>query len=586
MAIQLKLDKHPKDLEGYICHGGSSPLLHLIDLKQFRKVNVWLTKQILRVCSDTSITNQVLYNEYTCRQLNNLLKVFTPRELIELAKHYSIAYPWSIEYDTLKILPNQRFILLPLIIAFPETTQEVQYFVCMARLKGLKLSIRSGGHSAEGYAGSGDLVIDMSLMKLDSTCRHSNKDQYSERITVDTSSNTLTMAAGVPLGVFYTVLTQHNRITPAGTCPGVSSGLILGGGIGGLVRRFGLSCDQVLNAKVVLSDGSIINANSCNHSELFTALRGGGNGNFGVVTELTMQVHDMSHLVYFEFIWDISNPCLPSVLAKWHNNFVNHAPRSVLGTHLRLNTTTNTASVVGWFLDEHCYAQNYSPDEQVELAINTIREYWFDYKHVEILPLCSINDCNQPGTATIKYVPVIEAIQLGGGNQPQILPFYKARSFFALQTISEVGFTHILRFIRDNKPFADNMDGVSIILFDGFGQRSAANDEKLYDTTVFLTRKSNSWMLNYTFWRLQSMEEQGMAYSQKLNDELRPYFSDISYYNWQDNLLLESGGQRYLDNYFAKHVELLRKVKEVYDPDHIFSYPLGVSQNVRRGLDV
>ena len=441
-----------RQLEGFICHSGSSVLQHLTERSDWRPINVFLTRAILRICVNKSITNEVLFNTIVCRLLDDLLTQhdFTPKQLVQLAKTKNVVFPWSLEYDSLRTQPNQRFVYFPLIIAFPEHAQDIAFFVQLAKKHKLSISVRSGGHSAEGYASSGEMVIDLSTTKL---LNNRENKQHPTNIRVDTRRNIVRMSAGVPLGVLNTKLVEKQRITPTGTCPGVSSGLFLGGGIGGFVRRFGLSSDQIVSMTVVLASGEVVEAKPDNeHADLLRALRGGGNGNFGIVAEISSRVFEATHVVHFTFVWPLLNERstqdAAEIAALWHNRFLNKAPQSITGTTLRVVTgDTNKVQLIitGLFLDHRCQ----SPEKQKRELVELIRKYWFPLQQLESSdsnpkkskskpgpgrqeqPETKISAAvlPQPAIAEVEYITILKAYEIASGGQPQIERFTRLARF-------------------------------------------------------------------------------------------------------------------------------------------------------------
>jgi hypothetical protein len=169
----------------------------------------------------------------------------------------------------------KRFDKKPLIIAVCLTTEGVKEAVLLAKEQSLPVSIKSGGHCFEDFSvNEGGLVINLSQLKTFEL----NKDGL------------LTIGAGYKLGEVYDKLLEHNRIIPAGSCSGVGiSGLTLGGGYGLFSRELGLTCDSLIEAEIITADGKLITATP--NSDLLWALKGGGNGNFGVVTQFKFQTH-------------------------------------------------------------------------------------------------------------------------------------------------------------------------------------------------------------------------------------------------------------------------------------------------------
>jgi FAD/FMN-containing dehydrogenase len=160
---------------------------------------------------------------------------------------------------------------------------DVARVVSLARETGAELAVRGGGHSRAGHGTSeGGIVIDLSAMKA---------------VEVDPTARTAWAQTGVTAGDYTAQTSLHGLTTGLGDTPTVGlGGIALGGGIGYLVRKTGLTIDDVLAAEVVTADGELVRADEQSHAELFWALRGGG-GNFGVVTRLKLRLHAIDQVL-------------------------------------------------------------------------------------------------------------------------------------------------------------------------------------------------------------------------------------------------------------------------------------------------
>ena len=185
-------------------------------------------------------------------------------------------YPNNVNFTTLAQGCNLRIQSKPAIIALCKNTQGVVEAVQMANQKNLKISVKSGGHCMEGLSCvTGTLTINLSNLTA---------------ITWPTA-NTITVQPACTLQQLYANIIPKGKILPGGSCGKVGiGGLSLGGGYGLLSRQFGLACDSITAATMVAANGTIIN--TTNNPELLWALKGGGNGNFGIVTNLTFNVHN------------------------------------------------------------------------------------------------------------------------------------------------------------------------------------------------------------------------------------------------------------------------------------------------------
>ncbi len=190
---------------------------------------------------------------------------------------------------------NQRFDgVLPSLVARPLGAADVRTAVNWGVAHGVPLRARSGGHSYAGYSTlSGGMVLDLRNLR---------------GISIDTHKHTATIGAGAQLIDVYAALANRGVTIPAGSCPSVGiAGHALGGGMGLAGRQFGLTADNLLGAEIVTADGLLRTVNGHTNPDLYWALRGGGGGNFGVVTSFTFRVHPVPRTVaWFIVKWPAS----------------------------------------------------------------------------------------------------------------------------------------------------------------------------------------------------------------------------------------------------------------------------------------
>jgi FAD/FMN-containing dehydrogenase len=189
-----------------------------------------------------------------------------------------VVLPSSAEFAAAKGVFNTRFAgSTPVAVVAVKSTADLQKAVAFAAKNQVKVAARSGGHSyIAASAPNGAMVID--LRQLPGT------------VTFDEGRGLATVSAAADLNSVQTALAAHGRSIPTGTCPTVGvAGLTLGGGLGTTARNWGLTCDALTSAAVVLPSGEAVTASPDDHPDLFWALRGGGGGNFGVVTSFTFR---------------------------------------------------------------------------------------------------------------------------------------------------------------------------------------------------------------------------------------------------------------------------------------------------------
>ncbi len=225
---------------------------------------------------------------------------------------HDISRPGDKSYPAAHQLYDPRFdFLRPAGIAFCGNAADVSACLTFARQFKLRFRIRTGGHSYAGYSSvTNGLVID--ITKIDG---------------FKVGNGTVTVGAGTDLIHFYENLAAHGLAVPGGSCPTVGlAGLALGGGIGVLARQLGLTCDAIEAVQIVTADGKVLNCDSKTHTDLLWACKGGGGGNFGVVTSFTMRTHKLSSLVLFFLHWPWSKAS--RVISAWQS-WGPHGPDSL-----------------------------------------------------------------------------------------------------------------------------------------------------------------------------------------------------------------------------------------------------------------
>ena len=188
--------------------------------------------------------------------------------------------PGDADYDEARKIWNATVDKRPGLIAQCSGVADVIAAVNFARENSLLVAVRGGGHNVGGRAlCDGGIVIDLSRMRA---------------VLVDPVNRTARAQGGATLGDVDRETHVHGLAVPAGVVSKTGiAGLTLGGGVGWLVRKHGLSCDNVVSFEVVTADGKLVIASATEHPDLFWALRGGG-GNFGIVTSFEFRAHPVN----------------------------------------------------------------------------------------------------------------------------------------------------------------------------------------------------------------------------------------------------------------------------------------------------
>jgi hypothetical protein len=239
-----------------------------------------------------------------------------PAALADLEASFAgeIVRPESAEFDERRAVWNGSIDRRPALIARCTGAGDVSAAVRFARQTGLPLAVRGGGHSFPGLSVcDGGIVADLGPMR---------------GISVDAEARTGTAQAGVLLGELDQATQAHGLAVPAGivTHTGLA-GLTLGGGIGWLHRKHGLTIDQLLSAEVVTAEGELVRASESENPDLFWGIRGGG-GNFGVVTEFEFRLNPVGpQVVAGPVFWPMEDS--PQVL-RFYRDWVAEAPDDLM----------------------------------------------------------------------------------------------------------------------------------------------------------------------------------------------------------------------------------------------------------------
>jgi FAD/FMN-containing dehydrogenase len=191
--------------------------------------------------------------------------------------------PTDAEYDEARAVFFGAIDRRPAVIVRVADATDVAHVVTLARETGMELAVRSGGHSTPGFGVSeGGIVIDLSDMK---------------GLDIDVEGRTAWAETGLTAGEYTAAVSAYGLATGFGDTGSVGiGGITLGGGMGYLVRKHGMTIDNLLAADVVTADGELVRTDAEHHPDLFWAIRGGG-GNFGVATRFQFRLHEVDGVV-------------------------------------------------------------------------------------------------------------------------------------------------------------------------------------------------------------------------------------------------------------------------------------------------
>ncbi|MFJ2920520.1 FAD-binding oxidoreductase [Streptomyces sp. NPDC087307] len=459
----------------------------------------------------------------------------------------SLIRPQDASYPTARQLYNTRFdSLKPAAVAYVRHEADVRECLSFARRTGTPVSIRSGGHSYAGWSsGNGRLVLDVSSLS---------------RVGPDG-----TIGAGARLIDVYQGLARSGLTIPGGSCPTVGiSGLTLGGGHGVASRAYGLTCDSLTAATIVTADGKTLTVDAGHHPDLFWALRGAGNGNFGVVTELTFRTRPVPQTVtaYLSWPWARAR----SVVSAWQEWGPSQPDEIWSSAHLDAGPggVAPTVSVAAFSLGTYGDLQNAvdrladrigAPASSVSLRRRSYQDSMLGYAG------CSgITDaqCHLPGTTP------------GRTTQGTLRrETYAAASDFYDRSLSPAGIQALLdrteAFTRIPVTRGGGSGSVALTALGGAINRVSPQ------ATAFVHRGSRVLSQYIASWKPGTAGGDQQDWLKNTHAAMRRYASGAAYQNYTDPALTD-----WRRAYYGSAAERLTALKKQYDPDRLFAFPQGL----------
>lgn len=451
--------------------------------------------------------------------------------------------PGDAEYPSARQLYNTRFdSLKPAAVAYVAGEDDVKECLAYAKAHGTPVSIRNGGHSYGGWSsGNGRLVIDVSSLN---------------RIEADGS-----IGAGAKLVDVYNTLARHGRTVPAGSCPTVGvSGLALGGGHGVTSRAYGLTCDSLTGATIVTADGRRLTVDADENKDLFWALRGAGNGNFGVVTRLRFRTHSTPDTVsaFLNWPWQRAEP----VLAAWQRWGPDQPDEIWSSLHLAAGPggSRPTLSVAAFTLGSESDLQNAldrlvdavgSPATSVALRPRSYRDAMLGYANCLSL---TEEQCRLPGTTP-------------GRDRQGALPreTYASASDFYDRDIAAGGRRALIAAAEAFTRLPAAAGGGGSIALTALGGAVNRVDPL---ATSFVHRRSRMLAQYIAAWRPGTGGTTQQAWLKDTHASMRRYASGAAYQNYADPNLAD-----WRRAYYGPALDRLTRLKRRYDPDRLFDYP-------------
>lgn len=425
---------------------------------------------------------------------------------------------------------NTRFdTVVPLAVARPVDAQDVRDAVRFTLSDGVRVRARSGGHSYAGYSTLSDGVV-LDLRRLSA-------------VKVDQRNRTATVGAGSQLIDVSSALARKGATVPAGSCPSVGiAGVTLGGGFGLAGRALGLTLDNLLAVRIVTADGELRTVDNHSDPDLFWSLRGGGGGNFGIVTDFVFRVHPLpKSAAYFEVDWPWSSA--NDAIEAWQE-WAPHA-RDEVTAILHLNAGTQPSiSTNGQFLGSSQLIPGLLKSlldvPGGQLVTNVERPYFT----LQLL----LAGCSNIGAAACHTVGTRSL-----GRLPR--ESFNAKSDYVAKPLPPAGRAAMIA--------ATEHPGAGSLLCDAYG---GAINRIAPDATAFIHRDPLFCIQYYG-------AGASAAWIDQASTKMRPYASGMAYQNYIDPTL-----QGWQHAYYGEHLTRLEATRKRIDPDHYFNFPQAIGR--------
>jgi FAD binding domain/Berberine and berberine like len=438
--------------------------------------------------------------------------------------------PGDSGYDDARVLWNGLFDRHPALIARCRDKMDVVAAVNIGRDSGMTIAVRGGGHSSSGHSScDGGLVIDLSQMK---------------GISMDPDSRVCRAEPGLTWGEFDAATQEHGLAVTGGrfSTTGIS-GLILGSGSGWLERKCGLTADNLISAEVVLADGSVVRASADENPELFWGIRGGG-GNFGIVTEFELQLHQVGPVIYGGLL--ACPPDRGAEILAFMRDYMEDAPDD-LGTAVAFVSAP---------------PEPFVPPEMHFKPITAVVICWTGSQEEGERVTAPIREVAQPVMDMVGPMPYAALQSMLDGGAP-----YGIRGYMKAEFLDELSDEAIAELARLG---ASRPGPMSQILLEPLGGAISRVGEE----ETALGRRDVSWCYHaLTLWMEPEQDAAQIAWARQLADDMRPHTTTGVYLNFTS----DEGDDRVRSTYGEEKYARLVALKDRYDPENLFR----LNQNIK-----
>jgi FAD/FMN-containing dehydrogenase len=450
---------------------------------------------------------------------HQFVKTFDPRalELLRSSLSGQVILPDSPEYDPVRKIWNGMIDRYPAIIARCKDSNDVIQAIRFGRDQNLDIAIRGGGHNISGLSTCEDgLMIDLSLMK---------------DVLVDPQRRTARVSAGLTLGEMMQATQVYGLATTTGTVSGTGvAGLTLGGGIGWLMSKYGLACDNVISFEMVTADGDVVRANAAENPDLYWGLKGGG-GNLGVVTTFEFQLHPVARVLGGMVIHPMSRA---REVLRFYRDFADHSPDE-LSVYAALITTSNGLPAVAMV---PCYFGNLEEGERI---LSPLRKF------------------GQPIMDMIRPMTYSEMVTIIDNTSPDGRKYYLKGC-----TVPQLTDEALDLLIEAGEAMTSPFTLVLIQHVHGAAARIAPTE------TAFSARGASYMPVFQAAWE-EDPAEPHINWARQAWTALKPLSVDATYVNFMSAEDINQVASAYASNYTR-----LVGLKKLYDPENVFHVNINI----------
>jgi FAD/FMN-containing dehydrogenase len=445
---------------------------------------------------------------------------------LKLRLHGSVVLWNDVAYDHARQAYDAVYQEFPQLIVYCEVFADVRACLDFARNHGLWAVCRSGGHSTAGFSINSEMIVDLSRLNY---------------VVVDPSAKRAIVGGGSNFGHINATLDTYGLHLTGGACEDVCvGGYTQGGGYGFTARKYGMNCDSLLEALVMLSDGKLVVASATKNADLFWAIRGGTGNNFGVLLQATFQLYEPGELWGFGIRWPIE--CAAQVLVALQSGYMRESTLNDLG-YLAFVAYSNDVAILRV---SGIFSGSRDAGFKALAPLRALPGGEFDFDKVDSYLQLNRNVLDE------SHFPPVPDLSREGKDCAIIDRRLELEEW---STILEA--------------FQRTPNQGSMMLIEPYG---GAINEVPSTNTAFVHRNAYMNIALDVFFLDAHEQADAMAFMDRFMTTLDRFSSGFKYQNYP-----RPDNENYRWNYWGESFGTLLAIKNKYDPSNFFRYPQSIS---------